>query len=149
MRFLSQLIITCTLALGLQACASETRGTQQGPPPHQGELDTQNIALMRVPLNEIRVLDPYDGASVRRKDLKVTIASGYGVLTFVSITMNGKLAVPMKNIEANQIGKIIVPGKHLKPGKNTMLVNSWHQMPNQKIRMAKFKHPIISFVATR
>ena len=53
---------------------------------------------IEVPLNQVMVLEPFDGDAVKyKKYLKVKIASGYGVLTFISITINGKLAVRMKN----------------------------------------------------
>jgi hypothetical protein len=131
------------LASSCMAAPEDFRWTGEGLP--EGEMEIP----IRVPLNEIMVLDPYDGDVLKYKDLKLKIASGYGVLTFVSVTVNRKLAVPVKNIEAGQTGVITVPKKHFKIGKNRILVNSWHQMPGQTTRLEKFKHPEIRIKIVR
>jgi hypothetical protein len=134
----------CLLALGFEPVADDFRWTEGGPGEEEMEI------RIEVPLNQVMVLEPFDGDAVKyKKDLKVRIASGYGVLTFISITINGKLAVRMKNIDAKETGVITVAKKHLKRGENVMLVKAWHQLPGRKTRLAKFKHPEIRFKVVR
>lgn len=99
---------------------------------------------VKVPPNQVLVLNPFDGAQVDHADLEVTIASGYGVLTFLSITMNGKPAIKMANIEAGGMQNIKVPKKHLKAGKNRLRIDSWHQMPGRTQRLEPFTAPEIT-----
>lgn len=119
-------------------------GTKTLLPVEDGE-----TPRIEVPLNQIMILQPFDKAQVEQADLEVTIASGYGVLTFVSITLNGKKVIEMANIDAGGIETIVVPGQHLKPGKNRLSVDSWHQMPGQTQRLEEFTAPEITLQVTR
>ena len=56
-------------------------------------------AMMDVPHNEIMVLTPFDGDVVDHDPLAVQVATGYGVLTFLTITLNGRVALDVGNID--------------------------------------------------
>jgi hypothetical protein len=107
--------------------------------------DIENIRQrIKVPPNQVMVLNPFEGAQVDHADLPITVASGYGVLTFLSITVNGKLAVKVANVEAGGLEDIVLPKKHLKHGKNRLRIDSWHQMPGQTQRLESFTAPEIT-----
>ena len=110
-----------------------------------GADDMENIRQrIKVPPNQVMVLNPFEGAQVNHADLPITVASGYGVLTFLSITVNGKLAVKVANVEAGGLEDIVLPKKHLKHGKNRLRIDSWHQMPGQTQRLESFTAPEIT-----
>ncbi len=107
--------------------------------------DMENVRQrLKVPPNQVLILNPFEGAQVNHADLPITVASGYGVLTFLSITVNGKLAVKVANVEAGGMEDIVLPKKHLKHGKNRLRIDSWHQMPGQTHRLAPFTAPEIT-----
>ncbi len=130
-----------TLAVALFLALATAHAAEEATEPVGGEEEHR----IEVPLNEILVAAPSEGALVDHKDLKVTIASGYGVLTFLSITLNGKKVIEMVNIEANGMDSITVPKKHLKLRENTLRVDSWHQLPGQPRRLEAFTTPEIKF----
>lgn len=99
----------------------------------------------KVPFNEIFVMWPVDGEVLEFEDLDVDIASGYGVLTFISITLNEEKVIEVATIDAGKMGTLTVVKGELKIGENVLQVNSWHQLPGREDRLAKFTAPLITF----
>jgi len=100
-------------------------------------------------INEVMVLTPVDGDVVPLDDLDVEIMSSYGVLTFLDIFVNGAHAVDSETIEARSMGTLMVEADYLKPGENTMQVDSWHQMPGESLRREKYSAPPITFTVKK
>ena len=103
---------------------------------------------MEVPLNEIMVLAPFDGEVVDHDSLTVRVATGYGVLTFLTITVNGRVVLDVGNIDVGETGEFEIDADVLRVGENVLVVNSWHQLPGRSQRLAEFEAPPVRFTVT-
>lgn len=140
--FRSVNVLMLVALVGACGVSQETGAQDHGFPPGVGPEGGMQI---EVPHNEILVMSPMDDDKLPLADLDVQIQSGYGVLTFISIMVNGKVAVEMENIEARSLGAVTVPKDSLSIGKNVLKVNSWHQLPNTENRLEKYSAPPITF----
>lgn len=104
---------------------------------------------IELPLNEIMVLAPFDGEVVEHGPLTVQVATGYGVLTFLAITVNGRAAVDVGNIDVGATGLFEIGEDLLRVGENILEVNSWHQLPGRPQRLAEFDAPPVHFTVKK
>lgn len=104
---------------------------------------------MDLPLNEIMVLEPFDGDVVEHAPLTVQIGTGYGVLTFLAIRVNGRVAIDVANIDVGDTGVFEVDKALLQVGENVLEVNSWHQLPGRPQRLEEFDAPPVRFTVKK
>ena len=136
----SVLVLVLVLLLHVLVAHGGAVQTEQGPAADKRP---------KAPFNEILVLWPIDGDVVELEALDVDIVSGYGVLTFVSITLNKVKVIDVETIDAGNRGTLTVAKGKLRIGKNVLKVESWHQLPGSENRLAKFTAPLINFTVKK
>ncbi|NQT92042.1 MAG: hypothetical protein HQ559_04710, partial [Lentisphaerae bacterium] len=67
----------------------------------------------------------------------------------LTITVNGRTAVDVGNIDVGAIGIFEIDKDLLRVGENVLVVNSWHQLPGRPQRLAEFDAPPIHFTVKK